>query len=65
MRWIFLGLVIINVFYFIWSQQGFSSDKQQVRVVAKPMSEDVERVQLLDEAPGLNGDLSRWAKGRY
>ena len=59
MRWIFLGLVIINVFYFIWSQQGFSSDKQQVRVVAKPLSEDVERVQLLDEAPGLNGDLSR------
>jgi len=54
MRWLFLGLIIINAFYFIWSQQGFGGDKGQLPVVEKSAGYQLDEVTLLSEAPLLD-----------
>lgn len=51
MRWLFLGLIIINAFYFIWSQQDFGRDKAQLPVVEKSAGYQLDEVTLLSEAP--------------
>lgn len=48
MRWLFIGLIIVNVFYFVWSQQGFSGD-QQAAQVGQSEAAGIGRVELLSE----------------
>lgn len=49
MRWLFIGLVIINIFYFIWRQQDFSSSEQQLEIVKPQQTERGQQVRLLSE----------------
>lgn len=48
MRWLFIGLVIINVFYFIWSQQDFSGEPQ-LSAAKQQITAGTEQVKLLSE----------------
>lgn len=54
MRWIFLGLVIINAFYFFWSQQRVSVGDESLQVFAKERSFYADQVKLLSETGGLD-----------
>lgn len=48
MRWLFIGLIIVNVFYFVWSQQGVSGG-QQPATTAQSTTTGVSKVELLSE----------------
>jgi len=49
MRWLFLGLVIINVFYFVWSQQQFQTYTQAPTDNESSAQTSAGQVQLLHE----------------
>lgn len=49
MRWLFLGLIIINAFYFVWIQQDFQSNTQSLQVDAKKGQVEYGQVSLLNE----------------
>lgn len=49
MRWLFIGLVIINAFYFLWSQQWASPSDQPSAAQAQKVASTAGQVQLLSE----------------
>lgn len=49
MRWLFIGLVIVNVFYFAWSQQWAASNQAAGVVKAQKVMLAAGQVQLLSE----------------
>lgn len=53
MRWLFLGLLIVNALYFVWTQQDFANKPIEVASVALPSSVMLEKVQLVSEVPEL------------
>lgn len=53
MRWLFLGLLIVNALYFVWTQQDFANKPIEVASVALPSSVMHEKVQLVSEVPEL------------
>lgn len=53
MRWLFLGLLIVNALYFVWTQQDFANKPIEVASVASPSSSMHEKVQLVSEVPEL------------
>lgn len=57
MRWLFLGLIIVNVFYFIWTRQDFLSPRAATSEVDARMLSGHE-VRLLTEVDVLDGESS-------
>lgn len=53
MRWLFLGLIIINVFYFLWSHQGVGVSDESLQVVVRQKTPDDSQVKLLSESDAL------------
>lgn len=53
MRWLFLGLLIVNALYFVWTQQDFANKPIEVASVASTSSVMHEKVQLVSEVPEL------------
>lgn len=56
MRWLFLGLLIINALYFVWSQQDFATQAGEVKPVVLSAT-DGEQVQLVAEVPSVKRQL--------
>lgn len=52
MRWLFLGLLIINALYFVWSQQEFSNNTEVKPIVQQDGSAQGQ-VKLVNEVRGL------------
>lgn len=48
MRWLFLGLLILNALYFVWSQQDFANSIDEVKSVAPSLAAQGQ-VQLIAE----------------
>lgn len=57
MRWIFLGLLIINAMYFVWSRQDFTRSTVDVETVVLLNSPD--QVKLVSEVPKLQEQLNK------
>ncbi|MBO6228363.1 MAG: SPOR domain-containing protein [Shewanella sp.] len=53
MRWLFLGLLIVNALYFIWSQQDFTNNAIEDKPVVLPSKATQGQVQLVSEVPEL------------
>ncbi len=53
MRWLFLGLLIINALYFVWSQQDFSAKTVEVAPAVVPVNAVQGQVQLIAEVSDL------------
>lgn len=54
MRWLFLGLIIINAFYFLWSHQVAGISDVALLEVARQKSTYSSPVKLLSETVGIN-----------
>ena len=54
MRWLFLGLLIVNGLYFVWSQQGFAVATSELKSVERQNNVRREKVELINEASGLH-----------
>ncbi len=57
MRWLFLGLLIINAMYFVWSRQDFTRSTVDVETVVLLNSPD--QVKLVSEVPKLQEQLNK------
>ena len=53
MRWLFLGLLIVNALYFVWSQQDFTNNAIEDKPVVLPSKATQGQVQLVSEVPEL------------
>ncbi|QEY59823.1 SPOR domain-containing protein [Pseudomonas sp. C27(2019)] len=53
MRWLFLGLIIINAFYFLWNHQAIGSSEQALQGVRGQKPAYSGQVKLLSEAVDL------------
>lgn len=53
MRWLFIGLVIINIFYFVWSQQ-WASHSDSMDAVKLQKAVPAGQVKLLSEVEGAD-----------
>ena len=53
MRWLFLGLIIINAFYFLWSHQGAGVTDESLQAVVRQKTSDDSQVKLLSESDAL------------
>lgn len=54
MRWLFLGLLIVNGLYFVWSQQGFAVATSELKPVERQNNVRREKVKLINETSGLH-----------
>ena len=54
MRWLFLGLIIVNVFYFIWTKQDFQGADVDVPEADAKVLADNNQVKLLAEVDVLD-----------
>lgn len=54
MRWLFLGLLIVNGLYFVWNQQGFAVATSELKPVERKNNVRREQVKLINEASGLH-----------
>ena len=52
MRWLFLGLVIINALYFVWAQQDFDSAAELAPALNNTSQLELDQVKLLGESVG-------------
>jgi len=59
MRWLFLGLIIINVFYFLWSHQATGVSEHGGRLVETQSVMYSGQVELLSEAVNLENKLPK------
>jgi cell division septation protein DedD len=60
MRWLFLGLLIVNALYFVWSQQDFANNAvDEVKPVALSSRATQGQVQLVSEVPELQKQPQR------
>lgn len=57
MRWLFLGLLIINAMYFVWSRQDFTRSTVDVETVVLLNSPD--QVKLVSEVPKMQQQLNK------
>ncbi len=57
MRWLFLGLLIINALYFVWSQQTFVGEITEIKSVVLQGKERQAQVKLVDETFDLQRRL--------
>lgn len=51
MRWLFLGLILINFFYFVWGQQEFFGSQIAISTNQGEVLSSAGRVRLLTEVP--------------
>lgn len=58
MRWLFLGLIIVNVFYFIWTKQDFLSAHTDISEADAIVLSGHDQVKLLTEVNVLDGQSS-------
>lgn len=59
MRWLFLGLVLINAFYFLWKHQEVGVNEQPPLGVMGEKSTYSSQVKLLSETEGLESKVSQ------
>lgn len=58
MRWLFLGLLIVNALYFVWSQQSLTVKTVEVKPVAVQEGDARQaQVKLVNETSGLQRQL--------
>lgn len=53
MRWLFLGLLIVNALYFVWSQQNFAIKTAEIKPVTTQGGLGKENVKLINEVADL------------
>ncbi|MDY0251254.1 MAG: SPOR domain-containing protein [Pseudomonas sp.] len=54
MRWLFLGLLIVNALYFVWSQQDFVAETVAINSVVLQKDARPQAVKLINEAANLH-----------
>lgn len=52
MRWLFLGLVIINALYFVWARQNFDGAAELAPALNNTSQLELDQVKLLGESVG-------------
>lgn len=57
MRWLFLGLIIINAFYFVWSWQAANLTEQVLPVLASQRAAHFNQVKLLSETDNIESNV--------
>lgn len=57
MRWLFLGLIIINAFYFVWSRQAANLTEQVLPVLASQRAAHFNQVKLLSETDNIESNV--------
>lgn len=58
MRWLFLLLLLLNAFYFVWSQQQRASQPLHLPVALPSQANEGAELRLLSEAPGHAPDTA-------
>lgn len=58
MRWLFLGLIIVNVFYFIWTKQNLLGAHADISAADARVLSGHDQVKLLTEVDVLDGQSS-------
>ncbi len=58
MRWLFLGLIIINAFYFLWTRQGDNLAEQVLQSSVSQRAMHSSQVTLLSETENVESQFS-------
>lgn len=59
MRWLFLGLLIVNALYFVWNQQNFAIKTAEIKPVTTLDGLRKENVKLINEVADLKKPPAR------